>query len=64
MFLTDDELYKLTGYKYSACQIKWLKANGIMHKVNRKGHPVVTRRAVEGETKQQPISHFNLAAVK
>lgn len=48
VFLTDNELAKLTGFKIKSRQIDWLRAQGLPFFVNGTGHPVVTRAAVEG----------------
>lgn len=48
MFLEDDELAKLTGYKFKSKQIEWLRAEAIPFRVSATGHPVVTRDAIEG----------------
>jgi len=53
MFLEDDELAKLTGYKFKSKQIEWLRAAAIPFRVNATGHPVVTRGAIEGR-KEEP----------
>ena len=53
LFLEDDELAKLTGYKFKSKQIEWLKAAAIPFRVNATGHPVVTRGAIEGR-KEEP----------
>ncbi len=42
-FLTTDELEQMTGYKIPRCQRRWLNDNGIDHKVNKFGRPVVIR---------------------
>lgn len=48
MFLDDDELVRLTGYKQKKKQISQLRAMGIPFRVNAGGLPIVTRSAVEG----------------
>jgi hypothetical protein len=48
LFLTDEQVVKLTGCKLKSRQIAWLKAEGVPFRVNATGHPVVTRAAVEG----------------
>jgi hypothetical protein len=53
LFLEDDELAKLTGYKIKSKQIEWLKAAAIPFRVSATGHPVVTRGAIEGR-KEEP----------
>ncbi|EJI9011357.1 DUF4224 domain-containing protein [Escherichia albertii] len=43
LFLTQDELLILTGYKYPKLQRKWLTDNGYPFDVNRMGKPNVNR---------------------
>lgn len=47
MFLSESELYRLTGYELPKCQAKWLRANGIKFLINCNGHPIVLIKAVE-----------------
>lgn len=42
-FLDDDDLERLTGYKRSADQARWLEDNGIPCRRNRLGKVVVRR---------------------
>lgn len=53
MFLEEEELAKLTGYKFKSKQIEWLRAQAIPFRVSATGHPVVTRGAIEGR-KEEP----------
>lgn len=48
MFLSREELVKLTGRKVKAKQIHALRSMGVPFFVNALGQPVVTRVAVEG----------------
>lgn len=48
IFLTDEEMIKMTGYIQPAKQIAWLQKWGIRHTVNRDGRPSVTQAAVDG----------------
>ena len=48
LFLEDDELVKLTGWRFKSKQIAWLRGEGIPFRVNATGHPVVLRASVEG----------------
>lgn len=48
LFLTDQELARLTGYKIKSRQIAWLRSQGNPFRVSGTGHPVVTRVAIEG----------------
>lgn len=43
LFLTEDELLILTGYKYPKLQCKWLTDNGYPFDINRMGKPSVSR---------------------
>lgn len=52
MFLTDQELVRLTGYKNKSRQIAWLRSEAIPFRVSGTGHPVVTRVAIEGPTRK------------
>ncbi|OAK66079.1 hypothetical protein A3K87_09955 [Variovorax paradoxus] len=54
MFLTDQELVRLTGYKIKSRQIAWLRSEAIPFRVSATGHPVVTRVAIEKPTRQEP----------
>lgn len=42
-FLDDADLERLTGYKRTAQQIRWLSDHGIPFILNAKGRPVVMR---------------------
>lgn len=48
MFLSEDELVTLTGYRQPAKQVAHLKAQRIPHHTNRAGHPRVARAILEG----------------
>ncbi|WGL95958.1 DUF4224 domain-containing protein [Arsenophonus nasoniae] len=43
IYLSDDELARMTGYKQKRAQIKWLEKNQLPHLVNKLGKPVVFR---------------------
>lgn len=60
VFLTDEQIKRLTGRGFKSLQIEWLRESGIPFRVNATGHPVVTRAAVEGRQEQ----HAQLAAPK
>lgn len=49
MFLNDDQLFELTGYRQSGKQIAMLKKQGVPFHVNASGHPKVTRAVIEGK---------------
>ncbi|CAH0447757.1 hypothetical protein LMG10661_03830 [Ralstonia syzygii subsp. syzygii] len=53
MFLTDDEVSRLTGRKMKGAQIDALRQMGVPFFVNATGHAVVTRAAIEGGN--QPV---------
>jgi hypothetical protein len=48
MFMTDDELFELTGYRQPKKQIAMLKKQGVPFNVNASGHPKVARAVIEG----------------
>lgn len=48
MFLTSEQLFELTGRKVARAQIEVLRRNGIPFFVTARGHPRVTRVAIEG----------------
>ena len=48
MFLTDEELVQLTGYRQASKQVAHLKAQRIPFYTNRAGHPRVARAVLEG----------------
>jgi hypothetical protein len=52
MFLTDDELYQLTGYRQARKQCAMLRQQGVAFFINAAGHPRVARTTIEG--RQQP----------
>jgi hypothetical protein len=54
LFLSDDELVKLTGFAWKSKQIAWLKAEAIPFHKSATGHPVVTRAAIEGRPEPVP----------
>jgi hypothetical protein len=54
-FLDEAELAILTGRKMKGHQIEALRKMGIPFFVNAIGHPVVTRVAIEGRAKPEPV---------
>ena len=54
MFLTDDELFELTGYRQSSKQIAMLRKQGVPFNVNASGHPKVARAVIEGGKQAAP----------
>ncbi len=49
LFLTENELRDLTGYRQASKQVAHLKAQRIPFHVNRAGHPRVARAILEGK---------------
>ena len=47
MFLTDDELFGLTGAKRRESRVRALRTMGIEHRVRPDGHVIVLRSHVE-----------------
>jgi hypothetical protein len=47
MFLTIEDIERLTGYKVYANQAQWLRTHGIKHMQNRYGQPLVTQKQIE-----------------
>lgn len=47
MFLTDAELYELTGYRQPSKQVAMLRRQGVPFHVNAAGHPKVARAILE-----------------
>lgn len=54
LFLTDDELATLTGYRQPSKQVAHLKAQRIPYHTNRAGHPRVARAVLEGKRTAEP----------
>jgi len=47
MFLTPDQLVKLTDYKRPSDQIRWLQENGYPFEIGSSGRPKVLARVLE-----------------
>lgn len=47
LFLSDDELQELTGYRQRAAQVRALRFMGIEHRVRPDGRPAVLRAHVQ-----------------
>lgn len=62
IFLTDDEMIELTGYRQPAAQIRFLQKWHIRHLVHQNGHPKVTHAAVDGS--ETPRTAPNFTALK
>lgn len=54
-FLTADEIATLTGRRFKALQIEWLRRAGIPHWVNAAGRPVVARATITGQKSQAEL---------
>lgn len=47
VFLSDAELFELTGYKQAAAQVRWLRRNGVrFYRQRETGSPRVPRDAL------------------
>ena len=49
MFLDDEELAELTGYRQARKQVAMLKRQGVPFYLNAAGHPRVVRAILEGK---------------
>ena len=54
MFLCDDDMALLTGYKRKALQVQQLRRMGIPFFVNAAGQPIVAKAVVEGRKDTAP----------
>ena len=59
MFLSPDDLARLTGLQRPSAQLRWLAAHGWKFEVDRFGRPVVLRAEAErrmlgGPVRQEP----------
>jgi hypothetical protein len=54
LFLTDEEVADLTGYKQASKQVAMLRRQGVPFHVNASGHPKVARAIVEGLRASEP----------
>jgi len=67
MFLSTDQLIKLTGYKRPSAQLRYIRANRIAHRLDGFGRPIVLEKDVN--TSIAPVSKkaynatLNLAAI-
>lgn len=71
MFLTDDELFALTGYRRNADRCRWLKKNGwTFMRSAITGRPVVSRNYAESRlngaqiASAKPEPKLNFAAIR
>lgn len=56
MFLDDEELAELTGYRQAGKQVAMLRKQGIPFHVNAAGHPKVARAIIEGKHTKEPAA--------
>lgn len=56
MFLTHEELHRLTGTRLKKRQAQCLKENRIPFTLDILGRPVVTRAAIEGKSRSVPAA--------
>jgi hypothetical protein len=53
LFLTQDEVAELTGYKRKAKQCQQLRIMGVPYRTNARGEPIVTVQAINGTPPKQ-----------
>lgn len=62
LFLEKEEVVKLTRYKYSAYQKKWLAKRHIPFWEDKEGHPIITRsyflNIKNGQTSTEDTPNF------
>jgi len=56
MFLTDEEVADLTGYRQPSKQVAQLRQQGIPFHTNAAGHPKVARAILEGKHAQPVVA--------
>lgn len=56
MFLTEQEVADLTGYKQAGKQVAMLRRQGVPFHVNAAGHPKVARAVIEGKQTHATIT--------
>ncbi|WP_096978861.1 DUF4224 domain-containing protein [Escherichia coli] len=54
IFLTEDEVQMLTGFKYASHQREWLTQNGLPFYTNRCGKPIVNRELFSSNKQLPP----------
>lgn len=65
MFLTDDELHRLTGLKRRKAQVAWLRSRRIRHYVNALGFAVVARAWLDATASVVPLrARPNLSVIR
>jgi uncharacterized protein DUF4224 len=63
-FLSEQEIVRLTGYKYPACQARHLIQVGIRFTRNRFGRVIVARSAIDARSRVDDDAPFVLARVR
>ncbi len=58
LFLDDDQLHELTGYRYRDAQAKELNRQGIEHKIRADGKPLVLHSHIENIFGGNKMSKF------
>lgn len=48
IFLSEEDVAKLTGRKQKPAQVDWLRLNGIQFYINAEGRAIVPKSAIEG----------------
>jgi hypothetical protein len=64
VFLTDDELRELTGWRRRSRQVKWLTDQGVPFYLRRDGRPVVVRSALSAAPADPERDGPNLAVAR
>ena len=58
LFLSEDEIAYMTGYKKQKFQVQWLSNEHIPHRVSKDGRPIVARSCFES------INNHSLPLIK
>jgi hypothetical protein len=65
IYLTDDEIERITGSKHRSAQIRWLSESGWRYAINRRDEIVIARSHAERMLGADvPVGRPNLAMVK
>lgn len=67
LFLTQDEVHELTGYRLHARQRKWLDSHGYLYERSATGRPIVLRAHVTQRLNvavERDQVTLNLAAIR
>lgn len=62
LFLDDEAMFRLTGYRQKAKQVAQLRKERIPFHLNRSGHPRVARAVVEGRKVAADVQKSNKQA--